>query len=211
MSRKLITSILVYGTALGLGLGFGAESSVLRPKPVQAVCYAGNYNCYYDGTKTSLLTVQHVENGVGAVLPSAGTTWSITANWSQSYPGCGDQSETATVTVSWDSSTASWALSNTNLTTNIVGVSICNGAGCSPSASTYTLYVDINDNLTGGYYLRTTDYATSGVPNGTQCTGGAAKTPSMGSASATDSGSWNSRCAYDCSHTGFPTITIYYQ
>ncbi len=52
-------------------------------------------------TRTSLLTVQHVENGVGPVLPGSSTTWDITANWSRPFPGCGDYSEMGSATVSW--------------------------------------------------------------------------------------------------------------
>ncbi len=213
MSRKLITSILVYGTALGLGLGFGTESNALRPKPVLAACHAANAACTpADPTKTSLLTVQHIESGVGAVLPTSGTAWSIVATWSQPAPNCGDTTETASATVSWDSSTASWVLSNVTLTTNIQDIQICNGAGCSGSASTYTMYVDITNAVGGsGHTLRKVDYSTSNVPNGTQCIGGASKTPLSSSASATDSGSFNGRCAYDCSQSGYPVITNYYQ
>ena len=214
MSRKLISAIMVYGTALAIGLGLGSEANLLRPKPALAVCYAGNTACNpLDPTKTSLLTVEHVESGVGAVLPTSGTAWDITATWSQPYPFCGDRTEMASATVSWDSSTASWVLSSVSLTNNIVDIQICNGAGCSASASTYTLYVDVT-NLTGtggSFALRKVDYATSSVPNGTQCNGGASKTPQSSSASATDSGGFNGRCDYSCNNSGYPIITNYYQ
>lgn len=217
MSRKLMMLVLspVFAAALGFGIAWDSGSPTLQPQPVYAACKAPNGLCGNppgaDLTKTSVMTAQYLEFGVDAVLPTAGTTWNITANWSTIFPGCADLSETASVTVTWNSGASAWALSNTNLTANIVGIGLCNTSACGSAAAGYTLYVDIYDPANGNYNLTSVDYASSGsLPNGTRCLGGSVS-PISGSVSGTDNGGWSSRCAYNCSYSNGPVIPIYYQ
>lgn len=213
MSRKRIGVVFasIFAAALGLGIDLGARSpeDILSPRPVYAACQAANGTCgIFGNTKTSLMTAQYLESGVGPVVPSASTTWDITANWSQAFPNCGDINETATATVDWNGS--NWVLSSTTLTTNIIDIQMCNTAGCGASAASYTLYVKINDPV-GSYNLRLVDYASSGgLPDGDLCAGGS-RTPVSGSVSATDSVIWGGRCVYNCSYSNGAVIAIYYQ
>ena len=215
MSRKLMIILLACAVTLGLGLGLSSRNSGLLPRPVQAASCAPILTvCPFESpsTRTSLLTVQHVENGVGPVLPGSSTTWDITANWSRPFPGCGDYSEMGSATVSWDSGLSLWVLTSSTTTANINTISLCQSGNCNSSAAGYTLYIDVNDVASTNYNLRTVDYASNGgLPNGTLC-GGGSRSPINNSASATDTGGgWGGRCVYNCSYSNGPVITIYYQ
>lgn len=200
--------------------------------PVYAVgVHAANTACTYpDVTKTSALEVTH-QTGPSylgsptVVEPDTGERWKIEAFW---YPAAAPPAqvlETAFVDVDWNGS--SWVLSNMTLTTNIVGITICQGSTCDAGGGNvhswnYKLIVNLNDPGALGYNLDNVRYTTVNVDDGTtvedpsrtygDCYLGTAVQPTSQAFGATDyNADWGTagRCPYNCTITGASTTITY--
>lgn len=194
-----------------------------------AACKAANGACGGgDGTRTSAVTVQHVYDPSStnqAVEPNTGETWNIDVYWNSATGACGEHVETASVDADWDTVTDSWVLSNVTLTTNIIGITVCQLSNLSCSFVTeghsygYKLIVDINDPvavLFVPHNLRQAVYTTTSVDDGNlislgACTLGAGQTVNSQTWTATDAGAGAGgfECAFNCNAVG-PTITLEY-
>lgn len=216
MTRKLLLLFPV-AIALGMALSF---TSLLNPSvrqgsvlPVLAAncSHPANYNCGFGTTRTSGLSVNHVDGSGGSVTPNGSTNWNITAQWCPTLPGA-EVTETATCTVTWNGS--AWSLTNVNLTNNITAITLCTTTTCQSANSVgYMLLVQLNDPLApGGQNLSLVTYATTSVPNGNKCLGGSSVSPTSQSFSATDtvSSGDSNRCAYSCSYGGSGLMSITY-
>lgn len=172
-----------------------------------------------DNTKTGVLDVRHFKNnGTTEIEPTTGESWEITAHWNPAPGGlsCAGSHETASVDVDWNGT--SWALSNMSLTTNIVGISVCDiSGGCATTtgARAYRLLVDVNDPLPNNYNLQEVSFATTAVNNGVEfdmmipCAVTAnTVTPTTQTFAASDNSSFE--CGFNCNATG-AVVTIVYQ
>jgi len=202
----------------------------MSPWPVAVVyadgCHPVNTTCTgNDPTKTSVLTVLHQDVNSSLVQPTSGEDWDIRAEW-RTAAGCSNAFETAACRVTWNGT--AWVLSNVNLTTHIVAISICNAGSCTSTGGThgfaYKLYVDINDpagaptkNLHEVRYQTTSidDGRTTTLTGLSTCTTlGSTVSPISQTVTQYDTPSdWgDQRCPYQCSTGGStPSITITYQ
>jgi hypothetical protein len=215
---------LVLVLTVGLVAGFLADFSASEVPAVFAwACQPANGACVpSSATKTSALTVEHKKTNTDPVEPDDGETWNIVAYWNTNTGPCAQYTETASVEVSWDGS--DWVLSNKNLTTNIVSISVCDASmECSHDvdgdhAWGYKLIVAINDPLAAGFNLRQVVYTTTSVDDGYEldtdtCELGSSVSPTTQSFSQTDTGVFTlvgGRCPYGCSVTG-ASVTIIYE
>lgn len=200
--------------ALGMALSF---TSILNPSvrqgSVLAACsHPANYNCGFGTTRTSGLSVNHVDGSGGSVTPNGSTNWSITAKWCPTISGA-EVTETATCTVTWNGS--AWSLTNVNLTNNITAITLCTTTTCQSANSVgYVLLVDVVDpyNSLAAPNLTSVTYATTSVPNGTTCLAGSSVSPTSQAFSATDtvSSGDSNRCSYTCSYSGSGLMSITY-
>lgn len=230
-SKLAAGAAVVAVAALGLGILAGVVQDV--PPVFAAVCQVANVGCTWpDVTKTSAMEVDHkttaaYEGGSIWVEPDDGETWEITATWATAPPPeCFQTSETAYATVSWNGS--AWVLSSVTTTTNIVGISICQGDECDAGgASThswqYKLIVSIKDPVgtITLYHLRDVRYQTTSVDTGytiasasgpDDCDLDAAVSPTSQTNTAYDdpATTWNAaRCTFACTVSG-GSITIFY-
>ncbi len=153
------------------------------------------------------------------------TSWSITAEWRSALPApCYSHQEEATVDVAWNG--RRWVLSNKNLTTSIVGITVCAGSECEEGGGAehswnYKLIVDIKDpDTTHNYNLKKVTYTTTAVPDGNEldfdmslnCSLGTSRSPTSQVFTAYDApGTWSTayRCGFNCSVTGASTQINY--
>lgn len=177
---KLLIRLSVAMTAIAFVAVVAAGVAPIAPSPVAIVlasdCQPANDTCTQnDTTKTSVLTVSHSDPtfaGGPLVEPNTGENWDIRAEWRSASGGgaCTNGFETATCRVTWNGS--GWSLSNVNLTTNIVAISVCDAGSCTGAGGThgyaYKLYVDITDPISAGPTLNLyqTRYQTTSIDNG---------------------------------------------
>jgi hypothetical protein len=207
-----VAILLVGGLA---GFVYPTEPAVLA----HGVCQAVNAGCGPgDGTKTGVLDVRHFKNnGTTEIEPTTGESWEITGHWNPAAGICNGTHETASVDVDWNGT--GWTLSNTSLTTNIVGISVCDISGSDCGSTTgkraYRLLVDVNDPASTTLHLQQVSFVTTSVDNGvefdmmTPCSVTAnTVTPTSQNFAAQDNGGFE--CGFNCTATG-ATVTIVYQ
>lgn len=234
MKARVLTAALV--AVVGSAAGWSGTTQPLWRVPAAYCvdCQQVNDNCgQNDSTKTSAMDVQYVEQAPSEpdryIEPDGATSWTIAAYWRTAPPApCPEYWEAAYVDVTWTGS--QWQVSNTTLSNNIVGISVCDGYECDGTSGThswnYQLIVDVRDPPTGypTYNLKKVVYSTTSVPDGDEIefTGheyvecdslGSSVDPTsqgfIGSDEPNDK--WGSgRCAWSCSVVG-GSMTIYYQ
>jgi hypothetical protein len=211
--------------ALVIGLAMTTFSAgPFAPPAVYAACLPPNQTCPGDATKTAMVEVFHATTGgsPSPVEPNTGETWRIVAYWGPDSGGggsCIDHTEIGYATVDWNGS--GWTVSNTTLTTNIVGIDVCDTSSCTRESDpgpvpqrSYKLKVNLNDPVTGGgFHLRQVVFTTTAVDDGnvlntSTCETGASVSPTSQAFGTTDTGAFE--CSYVCGSITGPTVTITY-
>lgn len=156
--RRTLIGILVVGAGATAGHRSG---TVARTPVVFAACGSAN-NVICEGSKSSLLEVNHqtdIEEFVGPVEPNTGETFTAQVFYATSSGGacsCTETSYTATIRVDWDQANNEWDVACTSgcnqYSGPIFGVTVCDDERCLETAGKwhswlYVLELEVDESV----------------------------------------------------------------
>ena len=215
--RRYIAALVVALALAGVIAVFVGGSPTDIDSAHAAACKSPNPSCLW-GYRTAAVDVAHIVPGAASgtpVEPDDGETWNITAYWNTWFPICHEQSETASVTVSWTGS--NWVISGKTTTAHIIDINVCDTNDFRDSQDThsygYRLTAKVVDPVSPNHNLRQVVFTTTSVDDGQEldtstCVLGTSVSPTSQSFSATDSSPWG--CGYSCSNVG-TSVQITYE